>query len=219
MSVNNLQSKQVDILELLKDGRHFAEKRGDRVHIIDSLTGNSIVMYVDTRTGGIPTQFVETGLPNGATAWIQEGINPLALGRREIVYSPVIIDLLCQRIAEGASLTAVCKEEGMPTYSVLCQWRRHHPEIDASLSHARRDRAEFLRDEALLEAKQAEGRDPISGAQLRVDTYKWAAGVDDGKYSPKAKVEATINNPTQIVVYTGIDRAVRDVTPALPEES
>lgn len=206
--------EELNILELLKDGRHFAEKRGEMVHVIDSLTGNTLALFADPRTGGVPRTFDKVTLESGAVVWTQTGVNPVMAGRKEIAYSPMIVDLICQRIAEGGSLTRICQEDGFPSYNVLCRWRRQHPHIDEQLALARRDRAEYLRDEAVAEALGAEGRDPISGSQLRVDTFKWAAGVDDGKYSPKAKVEATINTPTQIIVHTGIDRgpAEKDVT-------
>lgn len=209
-------TKSIDLLELLKDGRHHARTENGVVQILDSVTGNIVAMFTDPNNP--PTNLVESALPSGNTVWIQEGMNPLAGGRREIVYSPLVIDLLCQAIAEGGSLTELCRNDRrFPLYSTLRRWARSHPWIDEALAQARRDRAEYLRDQALAEAQQAEGKDPISGSQLRVDTYKWAAGVDDGKYSPKAKVEATINQPTQIVVMTGIDRtplpAAIDVTP------
>ena len=210
---------QLDILELLKDGRHFAEKRGDRIHIVDSLTGNSIIMYADPQTAKLPTALVESSLPNGATVWIEEGLNPHPQGgQREIAYSPVIVHLICQQIVEGAGITSICNQPGFPKYNVLRKWAHQHPWIDEHLNQARRDRAETLRDKAVQTAEEAESRDPIDKASLQVDTYKWAAGVDNEKYNPKTKVEATINTPTQIVVYTGIDRTeARDVT-AIPKE-
>lgn len=203
--MSNIPSETIDVLELIKDGRHFAETRGNQVFIIDSLTGNTVAMYADT-TLGVPTNFERTELANGAVAWVQTGLNPQALERGVVTYNPLVVDLLCQKIAEGGSITKICKEPNMPTYQTLCRWRRAHPSIDEQLLIARRDRAEYLRDEALAEAQRAEGRDPISGSQLRVDTYKWAASVDHERYNPKTKVEATINAPTQILVYTGIDR-------------
>lgn len=206
---------EIDLLELVRDGRHFAEKRGDRIHIIDSLTGNTKIIYSDPGTSQVPTEFVESQLPNGSTVFVQTGVNPVAGGVREITYSPITVDLICQKVAEGGSLTRICGQPGFPSYTAFCRWRRQHPWIDEQLTLARRDRAEYLRDKAVGEADKAEGRDPISGSQLRVDTYKWAASVDNEKYNPKAKVEATLVAPTQIIVHTGIDRGEpqKDVTP------
>lgn len=100
----------------------------------------------------------------------------------------------------------------MPSYPTLRAWAKQHPWIDEHLNQARRDRAETLRDKAVFTAETSESKDPIDSAALKVDTYKWAAGVDNEKYNPKTKVEATISTPTQIVVYTGIDRSEREVS-------
>lgn len=209
-----MQLSSVNILDLLKDGKHFSEKRGDKIHIIDSLTGKSVVIYSDPRTSHIPTQFQQ--LEDGT--YVQLGVNILP-ERREVVYNPVTVDLLCQLIAGGMGLTRACEHPGMPTYTTVCRWRRHHSWIDEALEQARRDRAEWHRDQALAEAEAASGRDPISGAQLRVDTHKWAAGVDHSRYSPKAKVEATITAPTQIIVHTGIPREVAAPTRDVGDKS
>lgn len=212
---------QININELLKDGIHFAEKRGDRIYIINSLTGDSYIMYADPRTSKIPTHFVESALPTGEKCWIQQGLAPVpAGGVREMSYNPTIIHLLCQRITEGGSITKICGTEHFPPYNTLRAWAKQHPWIDEHVDRARRDRAEVLRDRALSEAEEATSRDPIDAHSLRVDTYKWLAGVDHERYNPKTKIEATINTPTQIIIHTGINRdPIKDVTPGVtPEE-
>lgn len=129
-----------------------------------------------------------------------------------MAYNPAIIDMMCAKIAEGGSLSDLCETPGFPSYALLCRWRRAEPWINEALDMARKDRAEYMRDRALKEALAARDKNDAPAQALKTETYKWAAGVDDGKYSPKAKVEATVNQPTQIIVVTGIDRT-RDVTP------
>lgn len=207
----HLPSKEIDILELLRDGRHFSEKRGDMIHIIDSLTGNTVVLYTDSRTAHVPTTLVEASLPSGVTVWTQTGVNPIAAMRKEIVYNPITIDLICQKIAEGGSLTRICQEEGMPSYNTLCRWRRAHPEIGVALDTARKDRAEALRDKVISQAEMTmmnkeNTRDEVAALGVLLDATKWTTGVDNEKYNPKAKVEANISMPTVIQVVTGIVR-------------
>lgn len=132
--------------------------------------------------------------------------NPGVIYRTDIVYSEEVIDVICGLLVNGESLTKICKMPGMPSYNLFCKWKRIHPHINEQLDNARRDRAEFFRDKLLEEADAAESDDPINAHRLRVEAYKWAAGVDDGKYSPRAKIEATINHPTRIIVHTGINR-------------
>lgn len=75
------------------------------------------------------------------------------------------------------------------------------------MEDARIARAEYHRDKVLEEATIAKSyKDPINATQVRIEAHKWAAGVDDSKYKNNAKIEATINVPTQIVVNTGIVR-------------
>lgn len=215
--VNTPTIPTFDLTALLADGRHFAEKRGDRIYIIDSLTGNSIVVYAET-PAGVPTHFVER-TENGVTSWVQEGLQPSAVDRATYVaFTPTIIHLMCSEIAEGKSITKLCGTKGYPTYPVLRRWARVHPWIDDELEKARRDRAEHFRDRVIAEAEEAaSSKDPVIAAQLRVETYRWAASMDHERYNPKTKVEATLNTPTMIVVKTGIDRSIKEATPA-PEQ-
>ena len=209
--MSNTPAHTLNITELLRDGRHFAEKRGDRVHIVDSLTGNTHVLFTDAQDGKQPTKFLEYVAPNGVKTWIEEGVELAVTGGRMVVaFSPQIISIICQKIAEGAAITEICKEEGMPRYAQLRLWARQHPWIDKEFDQARRDRAETMRDKALTTAETAVAKDPGFAASLKIDTYKWAAGVDHEKYNPKTKVEATLNTPTQIVVFTGIDRTAQE---------
>lgn len=95
----------------------------------------------------------------------------------------------------------------MPKYSQLVRWMRVHPWIKQAIEDARLARAEYHRDKVMEEAERAESwKDAIIATQVKIDAHKWAAGVDDAKYKGNAKIEASINVPTQIVVHTGIDR-------------
>lgn len=199
----------LDLQKLLTDGEHFSEKRGKLIHIISSLTGQSVAIFPEATP--TPQTLEPHTLENGTVVYTPMGAPLVSGGYREITHNPVIIDLICQRISEGESLTDICKDPSMPTYPTLMRWRRKHDYIEKALHEARIDRAEGLRDKALKEADKAESKDPIGAHALRVDTLKWAAGVDSPRFSPKAKVEATIQAPTVIQVVTGIDRGPKDV--------
>lgn len=200
----------INISDLLKDGVHFAEKRGEHVHIVNSSTGEStVVLTSDRRHAYSGSTLVEHTLADGTKIWATPGVNPIVGGDKAVIFSPLIIDLICQKITEGGSLTSVCTQAGMPTYNVLCGWRRAHPWIDERLEQARRDRAEYLRDQALEEALVAD-EDNSLAQKLKHDALKWAAGVDHERYNPKAKIDAVVSAPTQIIVHTGISREVQD---------
>lgn len=205
-----IQENEFNVLELLQDGKHFAEKRADGLtHIVDSLTGRSVLALSDPASS---TRLVPIVLGDGTTCHVQEGTNPQALeSRRESVFSPLVIDLICQEIVNGKGITQICTGEyPFPTYTVFCRWKRSYPWIQEALTQARQDRAEQYRDRAMTRASGAKHKDDVPGATLEVETLKWAAGVDDARYSPKAKVEATLTAPTQIIVHTNIPRDMKE---------
>lgn len=195
-----------DIKTLLSDGLHFAERKGDMIHIINALTAHTAIIFpaIPTPT---PVTFVQQQQPSGEITWVPSDRQDVVTIDRLKVYNPAIIDIICSRIVEGASLSEICRQPDMPTYATLCRWRRREPWITEVLEQARRDRAEYLRDQALSEALAAD-EDNAAAKRLVVDTYKWAASTDDpARYSPKTKVDATLAVATQILVDTGIDRA------------
>lgn len=195
---------QFDLQELLTDGRHYSERRGRTTYIVDSMTGVTIAVLENLH---LPASTITKQVVDGKEVWSDRPNPVLETLSNPLAYSPVIIDQMCARIVNGEALTQICGSMNMPTYAQFCRWRRNQNWIDDAITQARRDRAEALRDKALMAAESAD-EDNIKEASLRVETYKWAAGVDHERYSPKAKIEATIQAPTQIIVHTGIDRSI-----------
>ena len=206
-----------DIKTLLSDGIHFAERKGDMIHVINALTAHTAIIFPAIPTPS-PITFVQQQQPSGEITWVPSDRHDVVTIDRLRVYNPAIIDIICSRIVEGASLSEICKQPDMPTYATLCRWRRREPWIAEVLEQARRDRAEYLRDQALSEALAAD-EDNAAAKRLVVETYKWAASVDHEKYNPKTKIDATITAPTQIIVATGIDRTPleRDASTVQPQ--
>lgn len=207
-----LPSSEPDILDWLRKGSHYSEVRGELVHVIDCMTGNSVlVQHKDARAA----RLVPTPLGDGSLCWMQENLSVPTERTTTVPYSPLVLAQICQAIAEGGALTKICNGQGnMPTYSTFCNWRRKHSEVAAEIEHAREDRAENHRDNVLALAK-ATDEDNTESSKIKIDAEKWLAANDNQRYSPKAKLEATINVPTQILVHTGIVRE-KDVTPAPP---
>lgn len=116
--------------------------------------------------------------PNGEEVWIQKGINPDNIfgdkRKSEWPFSQTIADLICQRIAEGESLARVCKIQGLPSYNVVCRWRRENPDFEKDLNSAYRDRSEFYLEQVL---STLENLDPteLTSAQLKIRVLRWCA--------------------------------------------
>lgn len=206
--IQTVQTDSIDVVALIRKGTHFAEKHGDKIHVIECATGNTLVLYAD-QVRGVPNRLTQVTLADGTRVWTQEELIPTLSLNRTPSFNPVVIDIICQKIVEGRNLTDICREPGMPTYTTFCRWRREHTWIEEHIERARRDRAEQYRDRVLTEADSAHSsKDPINATNTKIEAYKWAAAIDKPEvYSPKAKLEATVNVPTQIIVATGIDRS------------
>jgi hypothetical protein len=207
-----MSKKAINLNDLLLTGEYFAEARGAQTILVEAKTGKTITVFPGVRDHA---PLIETTLPDGTIALIPDPMRERpAVSTREVIYSPLVMDLLCQKIASGMGVTNACGQEGMPSYAVLCKWRRLRPEVEQQLEQARQDRAEYLRDRAMAHAEEAD-EDDLDVRKFRYEAAKWGAGVDNSKYSPKAKIEATISAPTQILVQTGIIREAIEVSKPL----
>ena len=145
--------------------------------------------------------------PKYGWIWVEGEHIPTLEMTKAVPFSYELLGLVAERILDGVPITKICRKPDMPSYAQLCAWKRSVPGVADILDRARLDRAEALRDEALAAAEDAD-EDNVASQRLKVDTYKWAAGVEDRRYTASTKVEATVSVPTQIVVQTGIDRGV-----------
>ena len=88
---------------------------------------------------------------------------------------------LCDRLASGEPLQAVCSSSGaMPTDTTVRRWRDAHPEFRLSYPRAREDAGDVWAERALTAAMKA---DPVTAAAARVkyDALRWYAS----KLAPK----------------------------------
>lgn len=66
---------------------------------------------------------------------------------RPSIYTEDLATLICSRIASGESLRAICREDEMPSLSVVMAWRLAKPEFQEQYAHAREIQAEVFGDE------------------------------------------------------------------------
>lgn len=199
-------------MQLKAPDRYFWElnPKTNLLEKYDSTTGK-IVAIQAKMTDVVPDENLqEVRLPDGTLVLVERGVDLAALNHIILDkkhYNPVLVEIIAQKIAEGGSLTSVCKEPGMPSYATVCRWRRLHPELEDILLKARQDRAEFLRDMVLDEAYAAD-EDNIGPQKLRVDTLKWLAGKDDpNRFEAKPEKLQVSVAPSVIMVQTGINRS------------
>lgn len=130
---------------------------------------------------------------------------------RPSMYSEALATTICERIANGESLTAICKDEGIPSKVTVFKWLKEHGEFVNQYARAREMQADHYLDEIFEIAddgsndwmeRQVKGgaavkavdQEHIQRSRLRVDTRKWAMA----KLAPKKygeKLDLSLNLP------------------------
>lgn len=119
-------------------------------------------------------------------------------------FTQEMADIICERIADGESLRAICADAAMPSTSTVCKWLAAEPTFSEQYARARELQADALFDEILdiaddgkndwMERQNADGEnigwrengEALRRSQLRVDARKWMAGkLQAKKYGDK----------------------------------
>lgn len=103
-------------------------------------------------------------------------------------FTDEMADRICERLANGESINAMCKDADMPSQATVFNWLQQQPTFLEKYTRAREAQADKLFDEILEIADSREGdvytkdgqdftdHDVIARARLRVDARKWMAG-------------------------------------------
>lgn len=127
---------------------------------------------------------------------------------RPTIYSSEAVDAICDRIAAGESLRAVCTDPAMPSRASVTRWLDLHPDFAAAYALACQSRADDLFDEILEIADTPEegiktktspdGKvettigDMIEHRRLQVEARKWVlARLAPKKYGDRQQLEHT----------------------------
>lgn len=145
---------------------------------------------------------------------------------RPCSYTPEIGQLICDRLAKGEGLNAICKDDGMPAESTVRGWALDNVGgFFAIYARARELQAEKMAEEiiAISDASAAdikgfdENGDPIADhefiarAKLRVDTRKWILSkVLPKKYGESTTIKGDKDNPLTVqALSTALDDRVK----------
>lgn len=125
-------------------------------------------------------------------------------------FSQELFDQICERIADGESLRAICASDGMPSKANVFRWLSANKDAADQYARAREAQADAIFDEILDIADDAQndwmmrnrgGEDEcyqlngehIQRSRLRIDARKWMAGKLRPKvYGDKLDVNAHV---------------------------
>jgi hypothetical protein len=133
-----------------------------------------------------------------------------------VQFSEKMADLICERLANGESLTAICTGDAMPTKVAVFKWLARYEDFRIQYAAAREAQADVLADEVLAisddgrnDWMDAHGREDrgyvtngenVQRSRLRVDARKWyAAKLSPKKYGDAVRQELTGANGAPLV--------------------
>ena len=152
-------------------------------------------------------------------------MNDMETKGRPSTYTPEIAALICERLATGESLRAICRDDGMPPESTVRGWVLDDAQgFSAQYARARDFGLDALAEEALEIANtpqvgeeteetddgyKVKRGDMLGHRKLQVDTRKWfLSKLAPKKYGERTAMELTGANggPVQI---TDTERAAK----------
>lgn len=149
----------------------------------------------------------EEGLP--APKSRRKDVRPRSRNGLGFLYSKSISAEIIQRVIEGETITSIARDPEMPKRQKIHEWLALHKEFKVQYDEAKKLRAECYADKAIHEAESCTDPKEVPVHKLRIDTYKWAAGVGNpNEYHPRPKEE---NQGTIFVINTGIRRDEKPV--------
>lgn len=140
----------------------------------------------------------------------------MAKAGRPSTYSEKTADEIVQRMIEGESLTAICKDEKMPPRVTVYAWFDKHPDFYARCARAREALADYLVDEIDELAKTAT-KENIEQIKIQVSTKQWRAmKMAPRMYGDRTRTEVTganggpIQTQATVVDATQLEPAQRE---------
>jgi hypothetical protein len=136
---------------------------------------------------------------------------------RPSTFTQAVADIICDRLADGEPLRAICRDDGMPSWRTVYDWMRAHEEFSTRIADARELGFDAIAEEALLIAdepkegirrEQSEtgvktvSEDMLGHRKLQIETrLKLLAKWNPKKYGDKLSAELTGPNggPMQVV--------------------
>lgn len=126
-------------------------------------------------------------------------------------YTKELGDEICVRIADDEGVSAICRDERMPSRTTIYMWLRTQEEFANNYARARNDQGHTVADEMReIRRKIESGELDPAAARVITDALKWEAGKRAPKsYGERSAVELSGPNGGAIPI-SAITRTVVD---------
>jgi hypothetical protein len=150
----------------------------------------------------------------------------------EIPFTEAIANTICDRLANGESLKAICSDEDMPSRSTVLRWIKASEAFEAQCAHARDEGVEVHMDRLHDIAEQVlNGTITPEQGRVVANSIQWLImKLKPYKYGDKPPSNVTINNTDnrkidvafetlKLASRETLDAAKRQITQALDASS
>jgi hypothetical protein len=115
---------------------------------------------------------------------------------RPTLKTPEMCAKICERMAQGETLTNICRDADMPAWTTVHDWKQADESFRQALMRAREQQAEVWAEEVkTLSDDELDTHEAIGRARLRMQSRQWLAGKYNQQFADK---------PTQIGVNVGV---------------
>jgi hypothetical protein len=117
---------------------------------------------------------------------------------RPSLFNQPLADAICDRLADGESLAAICRDPDMPARSTVFKWLAEHSWFSDRYASAREAQADTLFDQILEIVDEQPGTTDagatdtgmVADKRLRFDARRWVASkLAPKKYGEKQHIE------------------------------
>jgi hypothetical protein len=146
---------------------------------------------------------------HGKWVWVQKGMNLDKLPKLVWPYSEWFRDNICNLLTQGMTLTQIARIEGFPPVYVMNNWYRTQPDYKEQTQLAREAFGDYCHDQVVEIAQGTKKKSDVPVSKLQIQAMQWAAERGNAaRYGKSLSVKGDPEKPIQIVVDTGIRRAL-----------
>lgn len=131
---------------------------------------------------------------------------------RPSLYSEELADRICESIADGFSLRAICQDSDMPDRNTVMRWLLDPNRSDfvAKYTRAREMQGDAM-DDKILETADACTPETAAADRVKIDAYRWRASkLAPKKYGDKTAVEHSGEVTTKHIALDEFQRRIQE---------